>query len=414
MKDVVITGLGMVSPLGLNVQDSWDAIVAGENGIGHITRFDATDYPVTIAGEVKDFDSLKYFDAKDLKKMDLFIHFGVAAAKEAIEDAGIDCDKLSDEERERFGVVIGSAVGGMPIVERTAHILKERGPRRVSPFFVPSILCNLVAGQVSIYFGLQGPNACPVTACATGASAIGDAARIISRGDADIIVAGGAEAAITGLSVAGFASAKALSRRNDEPEKASRPFDLNRNGFVMGEGAGVVILETRKRAEARGAKIYAEVAGYGMSGDAFHITSPSPDGKGAVICMKAVLKDADITPDKIDYINAHATSTMADAIETLAIKKVFGDHVDKVAISSTKSMTGHLLGAAGGAEAIFCIKAIETGIIPPTINLTDPDPACDLDYTPNKAVRRKVSYALSNSFGFGGVNGALVFGEPRT
>ena len=413
MKNVVVTGLGMVTPIGLSVADTWSAAIGGKSGIGPITRFDTEDFPVKIAGELKGFDPLDYFDGKEAKKMDAFIHYAVAAAKEAIADAGIDYKSLATEQQKRFGVVIGSGIGGMPIIERMAVTLKERGPRRVSPFFIPSVLANLASGQVSIYFGLKGPHACPVTACTTGASAIGDAARIIERGDADIIVAGGAEGAITGLAVAGFASAKALSKRNDEPEKASRPFDVNRDGFVMGEGAGVVIVESRKSAEERGARIYAEVKGYGMSGDAFHITSPPPEGDGAVECMKIALKDAGVEPEKIDYINAHATSTMADTIETRGIKKVFGQAANDVAISSTKSMTGHLLGAAGGIEAIFSIKTIETGIIPPTINLTDPDPTCDLNYTPLVAGKKVVKNALSNSFGFGGVNGALVFGKAE-
>ena len=413
MKNVVVTGLGMVTPIGLSVAETWSAAIEGKSGIGPITRFDATGYPATIAGELKGFDPLDYFDGKEAKKMDAFIHYAVAAAKEAIADAGIDYKSLAADQQKRFGVVIGSGIGGMPIIERTAIKLKERGPRKVSPFFIPSVLANLASGQVSIYFGLKGPHACPVTACTTGASAIGDAARIIERGDADIIVAGGAEGAITGLALAGFASAKALSKRNDDPEKASRPFDVNRDGFVIGEGAGVVIVESRKSAEERGAKIYAEVKGYGMSGDAFHITSPPPEGDGAVACMKNALEDAGVEPAEIDYINAHATSTMADTIETRGIKKVFGQSANDVAISSTKSMTGHLLGAAGGIEAIFSIKTIETGVIPPTINLTDPDPTCDLDYTPLVAGKKEVKNALSNSFGFGGVNGALVFGKAE-
>lgn len=411
MKNVVVTGLGMITPLGIGVEETWKNAVAGRSGIGTITRFDASAYPVQIAGEVKGFDPTDYMDSKDAKKMDTFIHFAVASVRIALKDAGIDVDKLSPAEKERFGVVIGAGIGGLPEIEKTANVLKERGPRRVSPFFIPAVLANLAAGQVSIHFGLKGPNACPVTACTTGSSAIGDAGRIIERGDADIIVAGGTEAAITGLGVAGFAASKALSKRNDEPEKASRPFDRDRDGFVMGEGCGVMILENKEKALARGAKIYAELIGYGMSADAYHITAPPPEGDGAVACMNHAIRDANIMPEKVDYINAHATSTMADAIETLAIKRAFGESAGDLVVSSTKSMTGHLLGAAGGIEAIFAVKAIETGLIPPTINLENQDPACDLFYAPNKAVERDVNFALSNSFGFGGVNGSLVFAK---
>lgn len=409
MKNVVVTGLGMVTPLGIGVEETWANAILGRSGVGMITRFDASEYPVRIAAEVKGFDPLNYLDGKEAKKMDTFIHYAIAAAGFALADAGIDTDALSSHDRERAGVVIGAGIGGLPEIESTAKTLFERGPRRVSPFFIPSVLANMGAGQVSIRFGLKGPNACPVTACTTGASAIGDAARIIERGDADFIAAGGAEAAITGLAVAGFAAARALSRRNDEPAKASRPFDRDRDGFVMGEGSGVIVLERKDRAVARGARIYAELIGYGMSSDAHHMTSPSPDGDGALRCMNRAIMDAGIMPERVDYINAHATSTMADSIETLAIKRAFGQHAKDVVVSSTKSMTGHLLGAAGGIEAIFAIKALETGVIPPTINLDNPDPECDLFYAPNVAVRRKVDYALSNSFGFGGVNGSLIF-----
>lgn len=409
MKNVVVTGLGMVTPLGIGVDETWANAILGRSGVGLITRFDASEYPVRIAAEVKGFDPLNYIDAKEAKKMDTFIHYAIAAAGFAIADSGIDLDGLSSHERERAGVMIGAGIGGLPEIESTARTLFERGPRKVSPFFIPSVLANMGAGQVSIRFGLKGPNGCPVTACTTGASAIGDAARIIERGDADFIVAGGAEAAITGLSVAGFAAARALSRRNDEPARASRPFDRDRDGFVMGEGAGVVMLERRERAVARGAKIYAEVIGYGMSADAHHMTSPSPDGDGALRCMNRAIMDAGILPESVDYINAHATSTMADAIETISIKRAFGQNAKNIVVSSTKSMTGHLLGAAGGIEAIFAIKAIETGLIPPTINLDSPDPECDLFYAPNVVVKRKVDCSLSNSFGFGGVNGSLIF-----
>jgi 3-oxoacyl-[acyl-carrier-protein] synthase II len=399
----------MVTPLGIGVEETWANAVQGRSGVGLITRFDASDYPVRIAAEVKGFDPLNYIDAKEAKKMDTFIHYAIAAAGLAIEDSGIDLAGLSSHERERAGVVIGSGIGGMPEIEATAKTLSERGPRKVSPFFIPSVLANMGAGQVSIRFGLKGPNGCPVTACTTGSSAIGDAGRIIERGDADFIVAGGSEAAITGLAVAGFAAMRALSKRNDDPARASRPFDRDRDGFVMGEGAGVIVLERRERALARGAKIYAELIGYGMSADAHHMTSPSPDGDGALRCMNRAIMDAGILPENVDYINAHATSTMADAIETIAINRAFGQYAQKVVVSSTKSMTGHLLGAAGGVEAIFAIKAIETGLIPPTTNLDNPDAECDLFYAPNVAVKRKVDCSLSNSFGFGGVNGSLIF-----
>ncbi len=413
MENVVVTGLGLVTPLGIGTEATWERLVAGTSGIGPITHFDATDYPVKFAGEVKNFEPSDYVDGKEVKKMDRFIHFAIAAAGFALKDAGLDFTTMSAEEQERAGVMIGSGIGGLPQIEATTLTLHERGPRRVSPFFIPSVLSNLAAGQVSIYFGRKGPHNCPVTACATGASAIGDAARIIERGDADVVVAGGAEAAITGLGIAGFAAAKALSKRNDDPEKASRPFDNDRDGFVMGEGAGVVVLESRAHAAKRDAKIYASVKGYGMSGDAYHMTAPPAEGDGAVRCMNMALKDAGITPDRIGYINAHATSTMADAIETRAIHRAFGDHARTLKISSTKSMTGHLLGAAGGIEAIFGMLAIDRGIIPPTINLDNPDPACDLDYTPKVAVKADIDCVLSNSFGFGGVNAALVFGRPE-
>lgn len=409
MKNVVVTGLGMVTPLGIGVEETWANAIQGRSGVGLITRFDASEYPARIAGEVKGFDPLNYIDGKEAKKMDTFIHYAIAASGFALADAGIDTAKLSTHEKERGGVVIGSGIGGMPEIEATAKTLSERGPRKVSPFFIPSVLANMGAGQVSIHFGLMGPNGCPVTACTTGSSAIGDAGRIIERGDADFIIAGGSEAAICGLAVGGFAAMRALSRRNDDPAHASRPFDRDRDGFVMGEGAGVIVLERRERALARGAKIYAELVGYGMSADAHHMTSPTPDGDGALRCMNRAIMDAGVVPESVDYINAHATSTMADSIETQAIKRAFGQHARNLAISSTKSMTGHLLGAAGGIEAIFAIKAIETGVIPPTINLDNPDQECDLFYTPNVAVKRKVNCALSNSFGFGGVNGSLIF-----
>ena len=399
----------MITPLGKGVATTWQNVVDGKSGIGAITRFDTTDYPVRIAGEVKDFDPRDYIDGKEVKKMDTFIQYAVASVGEALADAGVDHVSMPDSMKDRFGVMVGTGIGGLPEIERTAKTLREKGPKRVSPFFIPSVLANLASGQVSIHFGLRGPNGCPVTACTTGSSAIGDAARIIERGDADLMVAGGTESTITGLCVAGFAAAKALSRRNDEPEKASRPFDNNRDGFVMGEGCGVMVLENLESAKARGARVYAMLDGYGMSGDAYHITAPPEGGPGAVICMRHALKDAGVDLAEVGYINAHATSTMADTIETQAIRTVFGEHADKLVVSSTKSMTGHLLGAAGGIEAIFAVKALETGIIPPTINLDNQDPACDLFYAPNAAVKKDITCSLSNSFGFGGVNGSLVF-----
>jgi 3-oxoacyl-[acyl-carrier-protein] synthase II len=409
MKDIVITGLGMVTPVGIGVNESWNNILNSKSGIGPITKFDTTGYPVTIAGEVKGFDPLDYVSRKEAKKMDTFIHFAIACAQFALDDAGIDFSNISNELRNRFAVIIGVGIGGLPEIERTATILKDRGPRKISPFFIPSVLTNLAAGQVSIKFGLKGPSSCPVTACTTGSSAIGDAAKLIERGDADIALAGGSEAAITGLGVAGFAAAKALSRRNDDPERASRPFDNDRDGFVMGEGCGIVVLESKERAKERGAKIYAELVGYGMSSDAYHMTAPPVNGEGAVACMTNALKDAGIKPEEVGYINAHATSTMADSIETKAIKAAFGKHAYKLAISSTKSMTGHLLGAAGGVESILTILALQTSLIPPTINNDNPDPECDLFYVPNKSIKKGINFALSNSFGFGGVNGSLVF-----
>jgi len=409
MNNVVITGMGMVTPLGIGVDETWKGIIGGRSGIGPITRFDAKDYSCRIAGEVKGFDPRDHIDGKEVKKMDTFIQFAIVGAREALADSGIEHEKLSDTQRERFGVIVGTGIGGLSAIEKTSNILREKGPRRISPFFIPSVLANLASGQISIIFGLKGPSACPVTACASGSSAIGDGGRIIERGEADMVIAGGAEAAITGLAVGGFAAAKALSRRNEEPEKACRPFEKDRDGFVMGEGCGIVILENKELARARGAKIYAELVGYGMSSDANHITAPPDDGHGAVRCMDRALKDAGVEPGQIGYINAHATSTMADTIETRAIRKTFGSCADDLVVSSTKSMTGHLLGAAGGIEAIFAMKALEAGVIPPTINLDNPDPSCDLFYAPHKAVKREITYSISNSFGFGGVNGTLIF-----
>jgi len=405
-RRVVITGLGLVTPLGTGVEKTWKAICAGESGITRITRFDPTRYDAQIAGEVKDFDPARFIEKKEIKKMDTFIHYAVGAAQLAVDDAGL---KVKPEEATKVGVYIGSGIGGLGSIEHYHEVLKDKGPGRVSPFFIPMTIINLASGQVAIRIGAKGPNSCAVTACATGNHCIGDAYRLIQRGDADVMVAGGAEAAVTPLGVAGFASAKALSFRNDAPTKASRPFDKDRDGFVLGEGAGVVVIEELTHALQRGVRIYGEIIGYGMNSDAYHITAPPEEGEGAVRCMELALKDASIQRDQIGYINAHGTSTMADAIETRAIKRVFGDHAFRIPVSSTKSMTGHLLGAAGGIEAVFSVLALYHGILPPTINLDNPDPACDLDYVPNKARPAAIQVALSNSFGFGGVNACLIF-----
>jgi 3-oxoacyl-[acyl-carrier-protein] synthase II len=405
-RRVVVTGLGLVTPLGTGVEKTWNAICAGESGIGRITRFDPTGYDAQIAGEVKDFDPARFIEKKEIKKMDTFIHYAVGAAQLAVDDAGL---KVSPEEATRVGVYIGSGIGGLGSIEHYHDVLRAKGPGRVSPFFIPMTIINLASGQVAIRIGAKGPNSCAVTACATGNHCIGDAYRLIQRGEADVMVAGGAEAAVTPLGVAGFAASKALSFRNDDPTKASRPFDKDRDGFVLGEGAGVVVIEEREHAIRRGVRIYGEIIGYGMNSDAYHITAPPEEGEGAVRCMELALKDARISRDQIGYINAHGTSTMADAIETRAIKQVFGEQAYRIPISSTKSMTGHLLGAAGGIEAVFSILALFHGMLPPTINLDAPDPACDLDYIPNKARPVSIQVALSNSFGFGGVNACLIF-----
>lgn len=405
-RRVVVTGLGLVTPLGTGVDKTWKAICAGESGIGRITKFDPTGYDAQIAGEVKDFDPAHFIEKKEIKKMDPFIHYAVGAAQLAVDDAGL---KVAPEEATRVGVYIGSGIGGLGSIEHYHNVLKEKGPGRVSPFFIPMTIINLASGQVAIRIGAKGPNSCAVTACATGNHCIGDAYRLIQRGMADVMVAGGAEAAVTPLGVAGFASAKALSFRNDAPTKASRPFDKDRDGFVLGEGAGVVVIEELEHARKRGVRIYGEVIGYGMNSDAYHITAPPEEGEGAVRCMELALNDAGIKSDQIDYINAHGTSTMADAIETRAIKQVFGEQAYRIPVSSTKSMTGHLLGAAGGIEAVFSVLALYHGILPPTINLDHPDQACDLDYVPHTARRTSIKTALSNSFGFGGVNACLIF-----
>jgi 3-oxoacyl-[acyl-carrier-protein] synthase II len=408
-KRVVVTGLGAITPLGLNARDSWDSAVAGKIGIGPITQFDASSFPVQIAGEIRDFDPGAYIEAKEIKKMDRFIHLALGAALMAVEDAGLT---VTPDIAERVGVYIGSGIGGLGSIEYYHKMLLEKGPRRVSPFFIPMVCINLASGNVSIRIGAKGPNSAMVTACATGSHSIGEAYKVIQRGDADAMVAGGAESVITPLSVAGFAAMKALSTRNDEPHKASRPFDVDRDGFIIGEGTGIIVLESLEFALARNARIYAEVTGYGMSGDAYHISAPAPEGEGAGRCMAMALRDAGIAPEAVDYVNAHGTSTKyGDELETMAIKKVFGEHAYKLCVSSTKSMTGHLLGAAGGVEAIFAILSIVNGIVPPTVNLDNPDPECDLDYVPHKARQRDVRYAMSNSFGFGGTNACLIFSK---
>lgn len=406
-RRVVITGMGAITPLGTGLSAFWEGLIAGRSGVSRITRFDPSQFSTQIAGEVRDFDPTAYIDRKDARRMDRFTQFAVAGARMAVEDAGLDDDAV---DWERVGVLIGSGIGGIQTLEEQCRILWEKGPERVSPFFVPMMIPDMASGQVSIALGAKGHNACTVTACASGTNAIGDAFRVIQRGAADIMITGGTEAAVSPLSIAGFCSAKALSRRNDAPEAASRPFDKDRDGFVMGEGAGILVLEALDHALKRGARIYAEVVGYGCTGDAYHITAPAPEGEGARRAMEAALQDAGIPPEAVGYINAHGTSTeYNDKYETLAIKRVFGEAAYSIPISSTKSMTGHLLGAAGGVEAIAVALTLANGVIPPTINYETPDPECDLDYVPNKARVQQVDVALSNSFGFGGHNAVLVF-----
>jgi 3-oxoacyl-[acyl-carrier-protein] synthase II len=405
-RRVAVTGVGLVSPLGIGNEDNWNALVAGKSGVGPITRFDASGFACRIAGEVKGFDPSLYMEKKEIKKMDTFIHYAMAAARFAMEDSGLP---VGDDNRERIAVVIGSGIGGLPIIEETQKNYLQKGVRVISPFFITALIANEAAGNVSIKYGLKGPNLATVTACTTGAHAVGEAYRMIQYGDADAAIAGGTESVITPLAVGGFAVMRALSTRNDEPERASRPFDRERDGFVMGEGAGLVVLEELDAAKKRGARIYAELVGYGMSGDAFHIAAPSEDGDGPARVMRNALRDAEIEPEQVGYINAHGTSTpMGDKVETVAIKMVFGPDAKKVPISSTKSSTGHLLGAAGGLETGIVALALHHGILPPTINYEFPDPECDLDYVPNEAREARVEYALSNSFGFGGTNGCLV------
>ncbi|MDO5528346.1 MAG: beta-ketoacyl-ACP synthase II [Paracoccus sp. (in: a-proteobacteria)] len=418
MRRVVVTGLGMVTPLGSGVEPIWARLLAGESGAGPITRFDAKDVVTKYACEIPfgdgsdgSFDPDAWMEPKDRRKVDDFILYGIAAAEQAVRDSG--WEPQSEEDRERTGVMIGSGIGGLTSIAETALLIKERGPKRVSPFFIPGALINLVSGQVSIRFGFKGPNHAVVTACSTGAHAIGDAARLIALGDADVMIAGGAESPISEIGIAGFNACKALStKREDDPKAASRPYDSDRDGFVMGEGAGVVVLEEYEHAKARGARIYAEVLGYGLSGDAYHITAPSEDGDGGYRAMKNALRNAGLGPDAIDYINAHGTSTMADTIELGAVERLLGDHAGNVTMSSTKSSIGHLLGAAGAVEAIFCILAIRDQIAPPTINLDNPAAETAIDLAANAAVRRKIDVALSNSFGFGGTNATLIMGKP--
>ncbi len=404
-RRVVITGLGIVSPVGIGVAQAWQSIVNGKSGIGRITHFDPSLFACQIAGEVRDFDATQYLPAKDARRMDRFIHFGLIAGMEAFKDSGIE---VTEQNAERIGVNIGSGIGGLPLIEDTHNAYLGGGPRKISPFFIPGSIINMISGNLSIMFGLKGPNLAMVSACTTGTHCIGESARIIEYGDADVMVAGGSEATICSLAIGGFSSAKALSTRNDDPATACRPWDKDRDGFIMGEGAGVLVLEEYEHAKARGARIYAELAGYGMSGDAYHITSPSTDGPKR--SMLNALNNAGLNPDQVDYVNAHGTSTpLGDKNETEALKLALGDHAKKVTVSSTKSMTGHLLGGAGGIESLFCALAIHHQIAPPTINIIEQDPECDLDYCPNTARNMKIDVAVNNNFGFGGTNGTLVF-----
>jgi 3-oxoacyl-[acyl-carrier-protein] synthase II len=403
---VVITGLGLVTPVGNSVEETWSALMAGRSGADAIKRFDTEKFSVKFACEVKNFDPLKFIEKKEARKMGAFIHYAIAAAQEAMDNSGLE---VSDEISEQVGTYISSGIGDFWAIEREHSKLLNDGPGRVSPFFIPSAIVNLASGQVSIRHNAKGPNSATATACAAGAHAIGDSFKIIQRGDADVMICGGAESAITPMSVAGFAAMRALSTRNDDPPSASRPFERDRDGFVIGEGAGIMILEELEFARRRGAQIYAELVGYGMTADAFHITMPDETGSGATRVMQKTLRDAGIRPEQVDYINAHGTSTpYNDKFETLAIKRTFGEHAHKLAVSSTKSMTGHLLGAAGGIEGVFCTLAISRGVLPPTINYCNPDPECDLDYVPNEARPARIDFALSNSFGFGGTNAALL------
>jgi 3-oxoacyl-[acyl-carrier-protein] synthase II len=406
-RRVVVTGLGHISPVGNTVTEGWANLVAGKSGIANVTKFDAANLSTRFAGEVKGFNVEDYMPAKEARHMDTFIHYGVAAGIQAMQDSGL---VVTEENAENIGVIVGSGIGGLPMIEQTQTELLNRGPRRISPFFVPASIINMISGHLSIRFGLKGPNLAIVTACTTGAHSIGEAMRIIEYGDADVMVAGGSEATVSPLGLGGFAAARALSQRNDDPATASRPWDKDRDGFVLGEGAGVMVLEEYEHAKARGAKIYCEVVGYGRSGDAYHMTAPSEDGDGARRSMNNAMKNAQINPDAIDYINAHGTSTpLGDLAETTAIKRALGDHAKRTVVNSTKSMTGHLLGGAGGVEAVFSVLALRDQVSPPTINIFNQDPECDLDYCANTARDMKIEYAMSNSFGFGGTNGTLIF-----
>jgi len=406
-RRVVVTGLGMVTPLGTGVGKNWEAVCTGKSGLGPISRFDASEYPCRIAGEVPDFHAEDFMDKKQTRRFDVFIHYAIASAKMAMEDAGL---KIDSSNGNRIGCITGSGLGGLTTLEHYHKVLLEKGPQRISPFFIPAIIANMVPGQIAIEFGAKGPNTSIVTACAASCHAVGEAFKLIREGVSDAMITGGSESVITPLAVGGFCAMRALSTRNDEPERASRPFELDRDGFVIGEGAGILILEELTHAFDRGADIYAEVAGYGLSGDAYHISAPAPDGSGAISSMSMAIEDAGLKPENIDYINAHGTSTkLNDEAENRAVKAVFGDHAYKLAMSSTKSMTGHLLGGAGGVESIFSILTINRGVIPPTINYETPDPDCDLDYVPNEARKAKVRAAMSNSFGFGGTNASLLF-----
>lgn len=407
MRRVVVTGVGVVSPLGTGTEKNWSALMNGQSGIARITRFDASELPTQIAGEVKDFNPEDFIDKKEIKKMDLFIQYALGAAELAMQDSGL---QVTEENAERVGVLVGAGLGGLPAIEKYHSAMLEGGYRKISPFFIPMLIINLAPGHISIRYGAKGPNVSSVSACATGTHSIGDAYHMILRGDADAMIAGGAEATVTPLGIAGFNVMKALSTRNDDPTGASRPFEKERDGFVMAEGAGIVVLEEYETARKRGAKIYAEVCGYGLTGDAYHLTAPSPGGEGAARCMRMALRTAGVNPDEVDYINAHGTSTpFNDLYESLAIKSVFGPHAGQVMVSSTKSMTGHALGAAGGLEAVYCLLAMDRGAVPPTINYQEPDPECNLDYVPNTAREHAVKVAMSNSFGFGGTNATLLF-----
>jgi len=406
-RRVVVTGLGCVSPIGNSVTDSWDALLAGRSGIATITRFDASPFSTHFAGEVKGFNVEDYMPGKEARHMDTFIHYGMAAGMQAMQDSGL---QVTEENAERIGVIVGSGIGGLPMIEQTHTELTNRGPRRISPFFVPASIINMISGHLSIKYGLKGPNIAIVTACTTGLHCIGEAGRMIEYGDADVIIAGGAESTISPLGLGGFASARALSSRNDDPATASRPWDKDRDGFVLGEGAGVMVLEEYEHAKARGAKIYAELLGFGMSADAHHMTAPLEDGDGARRCMVAAMRNAGVNPDQVDYVNAHGTSTpLGDVAETVAIKRALGDHAKNIVVNSTKSMTGHLLGGAGGLEAVFTVLAVHNQKSPPTINIFNQDPDCDLDYCANQSRDMKIDIAVKNSFGFGGTNGTLIF-----